>query len=632
MAVKTPIKGGINQPLIILSGLVFLVGSILIYFFILRGVFGRFNAKELIPNEKSVQNLFYGPKPTVAILYSKYTENMLPEGSTWLSDNINTWKKFLSSAKFNYKVIYDSTIELGHLSNYKILILPGAKSLSDKEIFQIKKYMTTGGSVFATSGTASYSSDGKWRGWTFLSEVYGLSFTGEISRNEMTKIHTLRGGLPITANIPAGFPLRVATWDRPMKVEVLDPRTTQASFWYNYRLQEGLSRQKIKESAGIVYGTYGNGRFVWMGFAINSVVGVQEDYVYFDRLFENCMDWLSYLPIAIVKAWPLKYGAAAILAPELSKDITNGYNLLAILRSEKVPATFFVDPAQAENYKPLIRTLARYGDIASLVDIGYLASVNDTINKLNDYDTQLQKLTDAKAELDSISHSNVIGCMPLYGLYDKNTIKALIKAGYKYVFTDSLTDRSVPKTIVRGDSLIVSMTKTARDDYEVIRDFNLTDPTFQFYTYQEDIDRVLFEGGMYIFKMHTDYQCKPSNVEVVKKVINDLKKKNLWITTASAVENWWARRNYVEVRVSKQGARRVALTISNPGSLSVSGLVVQVDLNQPASNITMSSEIIGTKLAKYDFDKNKNTLYVYIDDLQPHESRTYYLDYNTPSI
>jgi peptidoglycan/xylan/chitin deacetylase (PgdA/CDA1 family) len=632
VAIKANRKKRINQPLIIFSGLVFLAASILVYFFILRGVFGKFSTDELIPNTKAVNEIFYGPKPAVAILYSKYTENMLPEGSTWLNDNINTWEKFLSSSKFGFKVISDSTIEIGQLSKYKILILPGSKSLSDLEIMQIKKFINSGGSIFATSGTASYSSDGKWRGWSFFSEVYGLKFSREISRDEVTKIHTLRGGLPITANIPAGFPLRVATWDRPMSVEVLDPRTIQASFWYNYRLQEGLEREQIKKSAGIVYGTYGKGRFVWMGFEINSVIGVQEDYIYFDRLFQNCMDWLSYLPIAIIKAWPNNYTAAAILAPELSQNITNISNLLPILISEKVPATFFVDPNRIQNYKRLIKLLSQYGDVSSLLDIGYLTSVNDTVNSLNDYYSQLQKLTQAKSELESITGTNVLGFMPLYGLYDLNTIKALIKSGYKFVFTDSLTDRSVPKTIVLGDSLIVSMTKTARDDYEVIRDFGLTDPDFQFYTYQEDIDRISFEGGMYIFKMHTEYQCKPENIGVVAKVINDLKKKNLWITTASSIENWWAKRNYVEVRVNRRGERRIALTISNLGKQTVNGLIIQVDINQPASNITMSSEIIGTKLAKYDYDKTNNTLYVHIDGFKPNESRTYYLDYDNPAI
>ena len=628
MAVKSRYRGRINQPLIIISGIVLLVSSIFIYLFILRGVYGRIDSSELIPNSKLIKNAIYGKEANVCILYSQYTENMLPEGSTWLNDNINTWKKLLSIDKYKYDVISDSTIELGKLFKYQLLILPGSKSLSDKEIVQIKKFLVDGGSVFATSGTASYSDDGKWRGWDFLSQTFGIKFTKEISPDEFTKIHTLRGGLPITANIPAGFSLKVATWDRPMAVEVLDPRTIQASFWYNYRLQKGLTREQIKNSAGIVYGSYGSGRFIWMGFDINSIIGVQEDYVYFDKLFHNCMDWLTYKPIAFIKNWPANYNAAAILVSMLSENIENENNLFPILKSENVPATFFINSSKAENYKNIVKMLPRYGDIGAIVNIRHLSSSNDSLNVLNDFNTQLLKFKKAKTTLDYLTNSSVSGGIPYYGTYDHNTLQSLIKDGYKYIFADSLTDRSVPKTIVLDDSLIIAIPKTARDDYEVIRDFGLTDTTYQYFTYQEDEDRVLFEGGLYTFKFHTDYQCKPKYVNVIRKVIDDLKKKKFWITTASQVEKWWAKRNYVEVRANQRGEYRVALTVSNPGEQIVNGLVVQIDMNEPISDIALSTELVGTKTAKYVYDKNSEIIYVYLNDLHSDESRTYFFDYN----
>src|SRR5690554_4672508 len=172
------------------------------------------------------------------------------------------------------------------------------------------------------------------------------------------------------------------------------------------------------------------------------------------------------------------------------------------------------------------------------------------------------------------------------------------------------------------------MTKTARDDYEVIRDFGLTQPEFQLYTYQEDVDRVLFEGGLYLFKMHTDYQLKPENVHVVKDLIKDMKKKNIWITTASEIEKWYAKRNYVEIRVDRRGERRVAVTVSNPGVETVDGIIIDVDLNDDAGTLKLKTEIIGTKPARFKYEKAKKTAYLYIDDLKPGESRTYYIDYD----
>jgi peptidoglycan/xylan/chitin deacetylase (PgdA/CDA1 family) len=624
-------RGGISQSLIVVSGLIFLIGAVLTYFFILRGVYGPFNTSKLIPDSKVLRSVISGTKPTVGILYSQYTQNMLPEGSTWLNDNITTWKKFLENEGLKYDVITDKAIELGLLSNYELLVLPGSKSLSDRELIEIKKFLNDGGSVFATSGTASYSDDGKWRGWEFFSEVFGLNFTKEISNDEFTKLHTLRGNFPITANIPTGYSLRVGTWDKPISVEVMDPRTTQISFWYNFKSDSGLVRENIKKSAGIVTGTYGRGRFLWMGFELNSVIGAQEDYIYFDKLFSNSIKWLTYKPIAFAKDWPAGYDAAAMIAPIVDKDPENIENLLNILKSENVKVTFFINPQQAKLNRGLIKSLSQYGEIGSLVDIGYLNSVNDTINSLNDYDTQVQKFKNAKSLLEEITEQKVNGTIPYYGLFDQNTLKALTDDGYSYVVTDSLTDRSVPRKITLDNKDLTIMTKTARDDYEVIRDFGLTDTEFQYYTYQEDIDRILFEGGMYLFKMHTEYQCTSANINVVKEVIDDLKRKNFWIATGKEIENWYARKSSIEIRADKRGANRIALTISNPGSSTANNLVVQVELDAPADKITMDTEIIGTKKAKYDFDKKNKIVYVYVNDLEPNESRTYYLDFSQPN-
>ena len=633
MAVNQKVFGlRINQFFIIISGLLIIISAILIYYFILRGVYGRFDTSELIPNSNAIEDFLFGKKPEVGILYSQYTENTLPAGSTWLNDNISTWKKFLGNLNLKYDIVSDQTIENGQHFKYKLLVLPGTKSMSEKESLQIKRYLENGGSVFATGSIATYSNDGKWKGWEFFNQVFGLKFSHELKPDEFSKIHTICGSLPITANIPTGFPLKIATWDRPMAVEVLDPRTTQASFWYNYRLDEGLVREEIKKSAGIAYGSYGSGRFMWMGFELNSVIGVQEDYVYFERLFNNSIKWLTYSPIAYVRDWPTGYDAAAVVMPVLSNDIDNIKNVLPIVREEGITPTFFVDPAIAESNKQLIRQISSYGEIAALVDIGYLSSINDQFNKLNTYDEQLQKIIKAKNILENLTSNNVTGLLPYYGLFDKNTINAVINAGYKYVVTDSLTDRSVPKSIIRDDKRIVTMTKTARDDYEVIRDFGLTLPEFQFYTYQEDLDRVLFEGGMYIFKVHTEYQCRSDYADVIRRVIKDLKNKKFWITTASEIQKWYEKRDYIEIQANRRGKTRVALKISNPGVDAINNLVVDLDLNDKAYNVSLGSEIIGTKPASVKHNPGSQMIYLYVDDLKPGESRLYYLDYDKPNL
>jgi peptidoglycan/xylan/chitin deacetylase (PgdA/CDA1 family) len=616
---------------ILFSGIIVVGLALLVYLFVLKSVYGRFSTADMMPNFDVLKNFIFGSDTKVAILYSDYTKNMMSDGSSWLEDNVETWKKFLDNIELEYNIINDEAIEKNLHNDYELIILPGSKSLSDREIINIKKFLIDGGSIFATSGTASYSDAGKWRGWDFFSEVFGVKYSKEIGNEDRTRIHTLRGGLPITANIPTGFPLKVATWDRPLAVEVLDPRTTQVSFWYNYQLEDGLVREGIKKSAGIAYGTYGEGRFVWMGFEINSIIGSQDDYIFFDRFFNNSINWLSFGPIAYIRDWPAGVDAAAVILPSLTKDATNITNLLPVLEKEKLQATFFVNPSQSANYKNLVKQVSRYGEIASLVDVGYMNSVEDKFNKLYDYKNQLQNLKAAKNWIENITNKPVQGILPFYGLYDNNTINAVIESGYAYILTDSLTDRSVPKTVIRGENRIVSLTKTARDDYEIIRDFGLTSPEFQFYSYQEDLDRILFEGGLYLFKMHTEFQCKPENIPVIQNVIKELKQKKFWITTASEIQKWYEKKEYVEIRTKKSGKTRVTVTVTNPGKEIIDDLVLDIDLNDNAEKISIDTEIIGTKLAKFKHVVKSRFLNLQIDDLEPGESRTYYIDYDKVS-
>ncbi len=628
MAVTSSTRKGINQWLIMIVGFIVVIAAVMVFLFVLRGVFGKFSVNELVPNGRVLKNVLLGREPNVAILYSEYTQNMLPENSTWLQENITTWERFLGYGDNKFEIITDEEIERGKLFEYELLILPGTISLSDREIIQIKKYLDKGGSIFATSGTASYSDDGKWRGWHFFSEVFGVKFSREIGDGDLTKIHTLRGGIPITANVPTGYPLHIATWDNPIAVEVLDPRTEQISFWYNYRLEEGLVREGIKKTAGMVYGKYGFGRFVWMGFDINSVIGVQADYIYFDRMFRNCISWLQKEPIAFIKDWPSGFRAAAVLMPTLTDEVQNVRNLLPILTNENIEATFFVEANFAQRNNDLIQYLAEFGEVAAMVDIGYLASVNDTINKLYNYELQLNNLINAKKTIEKITRKTLSGFVPYYGLFDKNTVMAIVNAGYDYILTDSLTDRSVPRVVIKGDKRISSITKTARDDYEVIRNFGLHQPEFQFYTYQEDIDRVLYEGGLYVYKMHTDYQCKLENIEVVKDVIEELKKKKFWITTNEKIYKWYKAKDYLEIRSEKRGNTRVAVTITNPSDELVSNIVIYVDLNNKADRIYIETEVIGKKNATYSHQRGLEILHLYVDDLEAGESRTFFIDFD----
>ncbi|NOX17618.1 MAG: hypothetical protein GXO87_04970 [Chlorobi bacterium] len=630
MAVKRKKGMRVNYLIIFLSGLVLLVAGILVYLLIIKGVYGKYKIEEILPTEENLGGLLSDKGHRTAVLFSEYTQNMLPEGSTWLNDNVDTWETFLGNMDLGYDLISDEDVELGKISKYSLVILPGSKAISDLEIIQIKKYLERGGSIFATSGTASYSNEAKWRGWNFFTEVYGLKFTKEIDpKKDKFKIHTLRGNLPLTGNIPTGYTLNVATWDRPIYAEVLEPRTTQVSFWFDFRKESGLVREQVKKSAGIVYGTYGKGRFVWYGFELNSVIGEQEDYIYFDKLFQNSIRWLKYEATGYVKDWPAPYESAVIFVPTLTNEIGNIKNLTSLLGSQHYPATFFIDPFVAAQKQALTRSIAKYGDVGAITDVGFLENSHDTTNHLYDEDSQYSNILVSTDTLTKITGMDVKGIMPLFGFYDENTLQAMEKADLDYLVVDSLTDRSVPRKYIRGTKNIMVITKTARDDIKIIGEYGLTEPKFQLYTYEEDVDRLLFEGGLYVLKLHTDYQLKPQYVGVIKDLMKYIrKKKKIWITSISELQDWWFRRSQIEIRYETRSKRRIAVQVHNPKDMVVNEFVVQLDMNKPVKDIEISSDIINMEIPEYEFDSLSNTLYLYVYDLEPNETRQFFVDFD----
>jgi len=628
VAVKEAKGLRVNYLIIFLSGLVLLISAILVFLLIVKNIYGNYELKEILPTKENLRFLSSEKRAKAGILYSKYTENMLNPGSTWLKDNVDTWKQKIKDAKLDYDVITDQTIELGEHFEYKLIVLPGSKSLSDKEIMQLKRYVENGGSIFVTGGPATYSDEGKWRGWDFFKEVFGMNFNHEIKPEEYYKVHTLRGNLPITAQIPTGYALKVATWDRPIYAEVVEPRTTQVSFWYDFRREAGLVREEIQKSAGISYGTYGKGRFVWYGFEINSVIGVQKDYIFFERLFNNSVNWLIYQPTAFVKDWPAQYDAALVMVPTIKDQPGNIYNLPKIINTSKTPVTYFIDPTVAVKNPGFVKSLTKNGELGAIIDLGYIESPQDTVNKLFSKEVQFSTFKFVTDTLRKISGKSVKAIMPLNGYYDDNTLQAMASQNYEFLVTDSLTDRSVPEIRVRNNKPIMIITKTARDDYEVVRNYGLVNTNFQRYTYEEDVDRILFEGGLYVFKVHTDYQLQPQYSSVISDILKYAANKKMWITSLKELQAWWMKRQGVEVRYETRSKRRIAVEFTNPRNEKIDELVIQVNLNKKVTNVEVSSDIINTKIPKYKLTSEGQTIYFYLEKMEAHESRSLLVDFD----
>jgi len=634
------IKGlRVNYPIIFLSGLVILIASILTFLLIIKNIFGNYELSEILPTRENLQEFRYSEK--VGILYSNYTANMLGSDVTWVQDNIDTWKEFLKNLKINYEVFTDLDLEEVKHKKYNLIILAGAKSMSDKEVVQIKKYIDAGGSILATGGVATFSSEAKWRGWDFFKETFGMKFTKELSPLEMLKKnHTLRGNMPLTAGIPTGYILQIATWDRPVYAEILEQRVTQVSYWYDYRGEKGLVDEQIKKSAGIANGTYGKGRFVWYGFELNSVVGSNEDYTNLAKLVKNSVNWLIYQPTSYVKDWPEPYVAAAIYLPTVKENTNNLSSIKSTISEFKEDAAIIVEDNLALKYTEELSKLSQYGEIIPIIELGVFepfSTVDDDFyatkttanseSNLGSKEIQKSSILYVKDSLNKLINKKLLGITPYSGFYNQTTLDILAEEDISYIITDSITDRSVPNKIILNEKEVFIITNTSRDDIKIMKEFGLMDPKFQKYTYFEDIDRIVFEGGLYVLKLHNNYQLRPEYKHIFGDITKYINSQNIWVTSIPKLLKWWESKSGVELKYDTRGKRRISVEVSNHKDTREDEFTVEVNFNKAVKNIEISAELINTPIPKYKFDDETQILYLYIKNLKKDESRIFLIDF-----
>ena len=623
-----PITGlRVNYLIIFLSGLVILIAAILVFLLIVKNVYGNYEFSEILPTKENLEKFTYAEK--AGILYSVYTENMLDDGDTWIQDNLDTWMNFLKKFNVSYDILTDIDIEKGKHFNYELLVLAGAKSLSEKEISQIKRYVDNGGSIFATGGVGTYSEEGKWKGWQFFTETFGMKFTREISeKDETSKVHTLRGNLPITAGIPTGYALRIATWDRPIYSEILEPRVKQVSYWFDYRREKGLVTEEIKKSVGMAFGNYGKGRFIWYGFEINSVIGKQRDHIYFGRLFQNCINWLTYQPTSFIKDWPAPYDAAAVLLPTFEESFTNVNAVKRMLNQYNYPAAILLNSELALGNPKITKSLDQYAEIIPIIDFENKDSYNENDNGLGDLETQIYDIRNVTDSLLKFTTTKIDGVMSKDSKYNQKTLKAMTIENISFLITDSLTDRSVPKKVVINEKPVFLITKTARDDKQIIGQYGLKNLEYQKYTYKEDVDRILFEGGLYVMKFHNNLQFRDEYVTVIKDLVDYIRAKNIWFTTITNLVDWWKKQSGIELRYDTRSKRRIAVEVSNHEEYTTDKFIVQIFINKNVKDIEVTADMIHTPIPQFEFDSAKNVLYLYVDNLKADETRTFLVDFD----
>ncbi len=611
------LRGRVNGIGAFLFGLVLLGLALWLTLLLLKNFYGE------LPSLKSALSFAgKGEKAKIALLKSIHTQTGMPELSSWVNTNLSDWEVYLLNKRLVYQVITSQELANG-ISGYDLLILPSAICMSEGEKSAVKKFLSAGGSVLATGGVGSRNERGEWLGWDFLSALFGVDVTGEILQEDLSASLTLKGNSPLSNRVPPGFRLEVTTSDRPLAVRVVEPRTTAVGYWYDFRANPGEPLSEMESSCGLVYGEYRKGRFVWVGFGLGAVVGVKFHQIVWDRLLTNTLLFLTREPVGWLNPWPNGYESAeaALLAvTDAEHRFPQALNALKLFNQEGVPATFFLLVEEAEQNPEVSRVIAEQAEVG-------LHSLGHSVYRWQPYEVQVSRLKEGRERIERLTGEKVRGFRPPEALYDSSTIDALLNLGYEYLCADSLMDRACPNLIRRKEKTLITLPKTARDDYELLIKDSLMSTEELYNALKQDFDRVYEVNGVYTLFLHSQLLCAEEKMPALEQFLKYCKGKDVWFTTCQELADWWKRYENLSLSIKRRGPTRVMVNITNTGRFTVEDLRLFIVPPEPVRSLTLTPELLGTKIPEYEVRDQGRLVVLKVKALRARGSQTIFIDY-----
>lgn len=570
------------------------------------------------------------PGVRVAILRSRHTADFLAslaDSGANGSDPRETyfgiaqfWQTYLDSRQLEAEIIEDDDL-LSGLDGFNLLILPAAYCLSQEQMDAVKTFLSQERGVILTHLSGNRDADGSERRWSLTSDITGGEprYIPRVSKPGEGRTLYVGGENPLAANLPPGFPMEVRTYDEPVTLKLRDPRSRVAATW---RAGEGIAGDQPQENAGIVYGNYLGGRFVWLGFSEQSVPAVEETWVFFDRLLGNAIDWTVFRAVAGKMTWP-KTRAAATFSIIAHRDLPRAQELQGLFLEEGVRPAFLIGNREV----PINRvTLERLGQGAEIA-----ASTTASVAAIKDgFPPELiQQLEQARDDFREHLHQEVTGFnLPHAPRSDYERISRL---GYDYIWLDS-EFRSVPKMapVVRRPLFgrihrPVLIFQGGRGDRLLIEEEGVIEPERLLQLLLEDFEHTLQLGGLYSVTLHSHLIGREIYADAVRQWLKEINRKEVWAASPREIAEWWRLYENVVFRLV-ESPQRLTLMISNEGREPVPEIRLVIYPHRLPSSIDIRAERINTPIPAYQIDRENNRIELRIEEIGRRENRTYFLD------
>jgi peptidoglycan/xylan/chitin deacetylase (PgdA/CDA1 family) len=530
--------------------------------------------KEILPRKDTVtiNNALVAPSGNMQRFYlyvsPETTRYYAREGINY-ENILQHWRNFLEDRKIKVNVV--SNFATVRKESGSVVILASALALSDAEKRQLQAFQESGGGILATWGLASRNQGGKFEGYEFIRELFGIRSVREIAGDSPVSFLNIAGDTPLTLGYQSGLRIWLDKLNQKwLSIDGGKPAALYSDWTRNIKPDHA--------DTGIAYGTSGvhnDARWVMLGFPETSWGAQVEDLF---ELLESSLHWLAH-GVAISKpSWPVPYEAAYMVEMDTEEGFENAPRLAQMMESINAPATFYCLTREALRHPEMVRTLDAHHEIAFHGDVhdSFLYQVGAV---------QSDRMDKMQREMAGILGQTVrsAGFRAPKEEYDQNTERQLAANGFGHHVVDpNRTDARLPFLYHADDgkksgSELVILPRTQRDDFNLpisSPDKNAEEKLLG--ALIVDLEASLKMRALGLLSVHSQhFGTKSALADVMPEFLRHLaqKRDRVWITTGGQVAQWWRDRERFMYKVEGH-SDKFNLTISVPDKALGKGALI----------------------------------------------------------
>ena len=462
----------------------------------------------------------------IAILYSALSEKFNDSNSAKVVDTITAWELFLMQNKIPYKVIYDDDLESGIDDDFDVMILPSVNFISNDEFIELQNFLTAGKSIIST-GSKLFFANSDLNDFQNLQTLFGIS---KIDSKESSNFSFQHSIIPNHLNqfkLDDDLILQISNRNQALKSDNFEMN----AYPYGYILdQNNLDSKK----SSILYGSVGNGKYLWTGFDLTDIIGGEDDLSAFKNLITNSLDWMDNKADVYIENFIDSLFSPIVVAIQYNNVLE--LELIDVLQTNNTKPILFITPDQVIK--------------------------KDVINKFNEEEIVLDLAENlnlnANTCLEFINKSNSVNEIKLKSILVNN----------EFLNKNDLSSfKGIGIVNILYTSQVFGLPKFIDDDILLI-------------PFSKNNNNQKSENAINILYNNPKIDCEKNLDDELLININQLKSNKYNFVSLNSLKRWWGISEQISAEAKSILENEIEIILNNKSSNEINGLKAFLNYNK----------------------------------------------------